>query len=116
MNLRLIKIQLGFIYIIFLRFAETETNWSPITTPDGWIMIQLPTTEKLPETQKSSTEPVMESPIQSLTSDKTLIVAFVNTLRFANLRWKNFQELANAIMQMSNWSNNLEGISSNKSK
>jgi len=56
---------------MFIRFAEqVETDWSPITTPDGWIMIQSPTTEKLPETQESSTEPVTESPIQSLTSGK----------------------------------------------
>ncbi|KAG5316140.1 STUB proteinase, partial [Acromyrmex insinuator] len=51
---------------------QVETDWSPITTPDGWIMIQSPTTEKLPETQESSTEPVTESPIQSLTSVKPI--------------------------------------------
>ncbi|XP_018053146.1 PREDICTED: serine proteinase stubble [Atta colombica] len=51
---------------------QVETDWSPITTPDGWIMIQSPTTEKLPEIQESSTEPVTESPIQSLTSAKPI--------------------------------------------
>ncbi|KYQ48700.1 Serine proteinase stubble [Trachymyrmex zeteki] len=51
---------------------QAETDWSPITTPDGWIMIQSPTTQKLPETQESSTEPVTESPIQSLTSSKPI--------------------------------------------
>ena len=56
---------------MFVHFAEqVETDWSPITTSVGWIMIQSPTTEKLPETQESSTEPVTESPIQSLTSGK----------------------------------------------
>ncbi|XP_020300706.1 serine proteinase stubble isoform X2 [Pseudomyrmex gracilis] len=49
---------------------QTETDWSPITTPDGWIMIQSPTTEKLPQTQESTTEPVVESTIESLTSAK----------------------------------------------
>lgn len=54
-----------------VHFAEqAETDWSPITTPDGWIMIQSPTTEKLPQTQESTTEPVAESTIQSLTSGK----------------------------------------------
>ncbi|XP_011053684.1 PREDICTED: serine proteinase stubble-like isoform X2 [Acromyrmex echinatior] len=51
---------------------QVETDWSPITTSVGWIMIQSPTTEKLPETQESSTEPVTESPIQSLTSVKPI--------------------------------------------
>ncbi|EFN68522.1 Serine proteinase stubble [Camponotus floridanus] len=52
---------------------QAETDWSPITTPDGWIMIQSPSTEKLPQTQESTTEPVAESTVQSLTSAKPLI-------------------------------------------
>ncbi|XP_036139108.1 serine proteinase stubble [Monomorium pharaonis] len=48
--------------------SSAATDWSPITTPDGWVMIQSPTTEKLPQTQESTTEPVAESTIQSLTS------------------------------------------------
>ncbi|XP_011870284.1 PREDICTED: serine proteinase stubble [Vollenhovia emeryi] len=48
--------------------TSEQTDWAPITTPDGWIMIQSPTTEKLPQTQESTTEPVAESTIQSLTS------------------------------------------------
>ncbi|XP_071555518.1 uncharacterized protein Np [Temnothorax nylanderi] len=51
---------------------QAETDWSPITTPDGWIMIQSPTTEMLPQTQESTTEPVAESTIQSLTSAKPI--------------------------------------------
>ncbi|XP_011701720.1 PREDICTED: serine proteinase stubble isoform X2 [Wasmannia auropunctata] len=51
---------------------QAETDWDPITTPDGWIMIQSPTTEKLPQTQESTTEPVTESTIQSLTSAKPI--------------------------------------------
>ncbi|KAH0948456.1 hypothetical protein HN011_009680 [Eciton burchellii] len=51
---------------------QAETDWSPITTPDGWIMIQSPTTEKIPQTQESTTEPVAESTIQSLTSVKPI--------------------------------------------
>ncbi|XP_011636493.1 serine proteinase stubble [Pogonomyrmex barbatus] len=51
---------------------QAETDWSPITTPDGWIMIQSPTTENLPQTQESTTEPVAESTIQSLTSAKPI--------------------------------------------
>jgi len=43
-------------------------------------MIQSPTTEKLPQTQESTTEPVTESTIQSLTSG-ILIVAFGSTPR-----------------------------------
>ncbi|EGI65884.1 Serine proteinase stubble [Acromyrmex echinatior] len=51
---------------------QTKTNWSPITTPGGWIIIQSPTIKKLSETQESSTEPVMESPLQSLTSERSV--------------------------------------------
>ncbi|XP_025994684.1 serine proteinase stubble isoform X2 [Solenopsis invicta] len=52
--------------------SSAGTDWSPITTPDGWIMIQSPTTEKLPQTQESTTEPVEEFTIQSLTSVKPI--------------------------------------------
>ncbi|KAL6423620.1 hypothetical protein ACFW04_010267 [Cataglyphis niger] len=51
---------------------QAETDWSPITTPDGWIMIQSPSTEKLPQTLESTTEPVAESTVQSLTSAKPI--------------------------------------------
>ncbi|XP_032688263.1 serine proteinase stubble-like isoform X2 [Odontomachus brunneus] len=50
---------------------HTETDWSPITTLDDWIMIQLPT-EKLPQTPESTTEPVTEPTMQSLTSAKPI--------------------------------------------
>ncbi|XP_070152943.1 serine proteinase stubble [Polyergus mexicanus] len=51
---------------------QTETDWSPITTLDGWIMIQSPSTENLPQTQESTTEPLAESTVQSLTSAKPI--------------------------------------------
>lgn len=92
---QLIKIQLD--SILSIRFAEqAETDWSPITTPDGWIIIQSPSTEKLPQTQESTTEPVAESTVQSLTSGKIyniLIVAFASALRRVCSRLKKFQEL-----------------------
>lgn len=67
--MRLIKIQLDFIFITIVRLAA-GTDWSPITTPDGWIMIQSPTTEKLPQTQESTTEPVEEFTMQPMTPGK----------------------------------------------
>ncbi|XP_072742799.1 uncharacterized protein Np isoform X2 [Anoplolepis gracilipes] len=56
---------------------QAETDWSPITTPDSWIMIQSPSTEKLP-TQESTTEPVAESTVQSLTSAKPITESTVS--------------------------------------
>lgn len=96
---------------MFVRFAEqVETDWSPITTLDGWIMIQSPTTEKLPQTQESTTEPVVESTIQSLTSG-ILIVAFGSTPLASLFAIKQLSRVGKLIMQTGN---NLKGMSPKK--
>ncbi|CAK9812585.1 Serine proteinase stubble [Anthophora plagiata] len=50
---------------------QTESEWTPITTPDGWIMIQSPTTKKPAETLEETTEkPILESTLPPITSGK----------------------------------------------
>ncbi|XP_012171119.2 serine proteinase stubble isoform X1 [Bombus terrestris] len=49
---------------------QTESEWTPITTPDGWIMIQSPTTKK-PQTVEDTTDKLVpESTSQFSTSAK----------------------------------------------
>ncbi|XP_076766031.1 serine protease notopleural [Xylocopa sonorina] len=41
---------------------QTEGDWTPLTTPDGWIMIQSPSTKKPPQTMDETTErPILQS-------------------------------------------------------
>ncbi|XP_076167751.1 serine protease notopleural [Ptiloglossa arizonensis] len=50
---------------------QTESEWTPLTTPDGWIMIQSLTTKKPPQTSEETTvKPITESTLQSTTSAK----------------------------------------------
>ncbi|CAK9827284.1 Serine proteinase stubble [Anthophora retusa] len=50
---------------------QTESEWTPITTPDGWIMIQSPTTKKPAQTLEETTEkPILESTLPPITSGK----------------------------------------------
>ncbi|XP_043794946.1 serine proteinase stubble [Apis laboriosa] len=45
---------------------QTESDWTPITTPDGWIMIQSPTTKKPQTVEETTDKPILESTIQSI--------------------------------------------------
>ncbi|XP_012350348.1 serine proteinase stubble [Apis florea] len=47
---------------------QTESDWTPITTPDGWIMIQSPTTKKPQTVEETTDKPILESTIQSTTT------------------------------------------------
>ncbi|XP_054003087.1 serine proteinase stubble [Hylaeus anthracinus] len=50
---------------------QTESEWTPLTTPDGWIMIQSLTTKKPPQTSEETTlKPIPESTLQPSTSTK----------------------------------------------
>ncbi|XP_017766588.1 PREDICTED: serine proteinase stubble [Eufriesea mexicana] len=49
---------------------QTESEWTPITTPDGWIMIQSPTTKKPQIVEETTDKPNTESTLQSTTSVK----------------------------------------------
>ncbi|XP_012142990.2 serine protease notopleural [Megachile rotundata] len=49
---------------------QTESDWTPITTPDGWIMIQSPSTKKPGETQATTEKPISESTLIASTSAK----------------------------------------------
>nr|XP_033340001.1 serine proteinase stubble [Megalopta genalis] len=50
---------------------QTESEWTPITTPDGWIMIQSPTTKKSEISEDTTTiKPTPESTLQPTTSGK----------------------------------------------
>ncbi|XP_016905302.2 serine protease filzig isoform X1 [Apis cerana] len=51
---------------------QTESDWTPITTPDGWIMIQSPTTKKPQTVEETTDKPILESTMQStMTSVKS---------------------------------------------
>ncbi|KAG6796958.1 serine proteinase stubble [Apis mellifera caucasica] len=47
---------------------QTESDWTPITTPDGWIMIQSPTTKKPQTVEETTDKPILESTMQSATT------------------------------------------------
>ncbi|XP_043526074.1 serine proteinase stubble [Frieseomelitta varia] len=50
---------------------QTESEWTPIiTTPDGWIMIQSPTTKKPQTTEDTTDKLIPDSTSQSTTSAK----------------------------------------------
>ncbi|XP_066587672.1 serine proteinase stubble [Prorops nasuta] len=57
--------------------GETESIWTPITSPDGWIMIQSPTTEKPQAQEESTTKPVVEptqqQPVTSAATEATTV-------------------------------------------
>ena len=58
--------------IIFCHYVDqTESEWTPIiTTPDGWIMIQSPTTKKPQTTEDTTDKLIPDSTSQSTTSGR----------------------------------------------
>ncbi|XP_031835956.2 serine protease notopleural [Nomia melanderi] len=56
-----------------IQMDQTESDWTPITTPDGWIMIQSPTTKKPEIPEDTTIKPTPESTLQPTTSEKSTV-------------------------------------------
>ncbi|XP_076648379.1 serine protease notopleural [Halictus rubicundus] len=52
------------------QMGATDSEWTPITTPDGWIMIQSPTTKKPESLEDTTIKSTLESTLQPTTSGK----------------------------------------------